>query len=352
MIPLRWDEQPAGLRNPALVCAFTGWTDAGDAASSAVGVLARRLESEPFATVDPELLYTMQPYRPQITVNDGVATDLTWPTIELRVAVVPTATRDLLLVSGPEPTLRWKSLGETLIDTAQNLGATLVITLGGLLSDVPHTRPVPITGIATDTTLIEPLGAMLPDYEGPTGLTGVLHHEAQSRGLDAVTLLAHVPHYVAGIPSPKATLALVEAVEMLTGVPVPTSRLRAASERYEQQVSEAITRDPERREMLERLEQMADLRDVVGEDDDEIGELADAQIQLNLGELPTGDVIADDFLAFLREAEERSDVVEGDADEVEDDRPFDQDDEDDEDDEDDADDHRDADDADGSDSRE
>lgn len=331
MIPLRWDEQPVGLRNPALVCAFTGWTDAGDAASSAVGVLARRLESSLFATVDPELLYTMQPYRPQITVNDGVATDLTWPTVELRVAVVPTATRDLLLVSGPEPTLRWKSLGETLIETAQNLGATLVITLGGLLSDVPHTRPVPITGIATDTALIEPLGAMLPDYEGPTGLTGVLHHEAQRQGLDAVTLLAHVPHYVAGIPSPKATLALVEAVETLTSVPVPTSRLRAASERYEQQVSEAITRDPERREMLERLEQMADLRDVVGEDDDEIGELADAQIQLNLGELPTGDVIADDFLAFLREADASGglDVEpdEDDGDEAED-RPFDQDDQD------------------------
>lgn len=331
MIPLRWDEQPVGLRNPALVCAFTGWTDAGDAASSAVGVLARRLESNLFATVDPELLYTMQPYRPQITVNDGVATDLTWPTVELRVAVVPTATRDLLLVSGPEPTLRWKSLGETLIETAQNLGATLVITLGGLLSDVPHTRPVPITGIATDTALIEPLGAMLPDYEGPTGLTGVLHHEAQRQGLDAVTLLAHVPHYVAGIPSPKATLALVEAVETLTSVPVPTSRLRAASERYEQQVSEAITRDPERREMLERLEQMADLRDVVGEDDDEIGELADAQIQLNLGELPTGDVIADDFLAFLREADASGGLdVEPDEDDGDeaDDRPFDQDDQD------------------------
>lgn len=318
MIPLRWDDQPDGLRNPALVCAFTGWTDAGDAASSAVGVLARRLESQPFATVDPELLYTMQPYRPQITVSDGVASDLTWPTVELRVAVVPTATRDLLLVSGPEPTLRWKSLGETLIETAQNLGASLVITLGGLLSDVPHTRPVPITGIATDTTLIEPLGAMLPDYEGPTGLTGVLHHEAQKQGLDAVTLLAHVPHYVAGIPSPKATLALVEAVELLTAVPVPTARLRAASERYEQQVSEAITRDPERREMLERLEQMADLRDVVGEDDDEIGELADAQIQLNLGELPTGDVIADDFLQFLREAEADASAE---ADKVADDDP-------------------------------
>ncbi|MBF6618723.1 MAG: PAC2 family protein [Patulibacter sp.] len=317
MIPLRWDEQPVGLRNPALVCAFTGWTDAGDAASSAVGVLARRLESELFATVDPELLYTMQPYRPQITISDGVASDLTWPTIELRMAVVRTAARDLLLVSGPEPTMRWQSLSETLVETAQTLGATMVITLGGLLSDVPHTRPVPITGIATDTELIAPIGAMLPDYEGPTGLTGVIHHEAQKRGLEAVTLLAHVPHYVAGIPSPKATLALVEAVELLTQVPVPTSRLRAASERYEQQVSEAISRDPERREMLERLEQMADLREVVGDDDDEIGEIADAQIQLNLGELPTGDVIADDFLEFLREAEERSAVEDDDEDEDE-----------------------------------
>ncbi len=322
MIPLRWDEQPVGLRNPAMVCAFTGWTDAGDSASSAVGVLARRLESDLFATVDPELLYAVQPYRPQITISDGVASDLTWPTVELRVAVIPTASRDLLLVSGPEPTMRWKSLSETLVETAQNLGATLMITLGGLLSDVPHTRPVPITGIATDTTLIESIGAMLPDYEGPTGLTGVIHYEAQRKGLDAVTLLAHVPHYVAGIPSPKATLALVEAVETLTAVPVPTTRLRAASERYEQQVSEAISRDPERREMLERLEQMADLRDVVGDDEsDEFGEIADAQIQLNLGELPTGDVIADDFLEFLREAEEQAaaDEIDGDAEDVDED---------------------------------
>lgn len=315
MIPLRWDEQPVGLRNPALVCAFTGWTDAGDAASSAIGVLARRLESRTLATVDPELLYTMQPYRPQITVADGLSTDLTWPTVDLRAAVVPTASRDLLLVSGPEPTMHWKSLSETLVEAAQNLGASLVVTLGALLSDVPHTRPVPITGIATDTSLIEPLGAMLPDYEGPTGLTGVIHHDAQRRGMEAVTLLAHVPHYVAGIPSPKATLALIEAVEQLTAVPVPTARLRAASERYEQQVSEAIHRDPERREMLERLEQMADLRDVVGDDEgDEINEIADAQIQLNLGELPTGDVIADDFLQFLREAEERNNADDADTD--------------------------------------
>lgn len=315
MIPLRWDEQPVGLRNPALVCAFTGWTDAGDAASSAIGVLARRLESRTLASVDPELLYTMQPYRPQITVADGLSTDLTWPTVDLRAAVVPTASRDLLLVSGPEPTMHWKSLSETLVEAAQNLGASLVVTLGALLSDVPHTRPVPITGIATDTSLLESLGAMLPDYEGPTGLTGVIHHDAQRRGMEAVTLLAHVPHYVAGIPSPKATLALIEAVEQLTAVPVPTARLRAASERYEQQVSEAIHRDPERREMLERLEQMADLRDVVGDDEgDEINEIADAQIQLNLGELPTGDVIADDFLQFLREAEERSADDDEDAD--------------------------------------
>jgi proteasome assembly chaperone (PAC2) family protein len=306
MIPLRWEERPDGLRNPALVCAFTGWTDAGDAASSAIGVLGRRLDSELIASIDPELLYPMQPYRPQITVSDGVATDLTWPTVELRMAVVPTAARDLLLISGPEPGLHWRSVSETLVETAQRLGSNLVITLGGLLSDVPHTRPVPITGIATDTDLIASLGAMLPDYEGPTGLTGVIHHQAQEQGMQAVTLLAHVPHYVAGIPSPKATLALVEAVETLTAVPVPTSRLRAASERYEQQISEAIARDPERREMLERLEQMADLRDVVGDDEDELGELADAQIQLNLGELPTGDVIADDFLEFLREAEEQS----------------------------------------------
>lgn len=303
MIPLRWDDRPVGLRDPALVCAFTGWTDAGDSASSAVGVISRRLGAQRCATVDPELLYTMQSYRPHITVRDGVASDLDWPTVELRAAVVPTARRDLILVTGPEPAMRWQSLSETLIETARSLGATFVVTLGGLLSDVPHTRPVPITGIATDPEALTPLGAMLPDYEGPTGLTGVVHYEAQKQGLQAVTLLAHVPHYVAGVPSPKATLALVEAVEALTDVPVPTARLRAASERYEQQVSEAVERDPERRELLERLEQMADLRDVIGDDDsdEDLAEAAEAQIQLNLGELPTGDVIADDFLEFLRE---------------------------------------------------
>ncbi|WP_084269683.1 PAC2 family protein [Patulibacter minatonensis] len=303
MIPLRWDDRPVGLRDPALVCAFTGWTDAGDSASSAVGVISRRLGAQRCATVDPELLYTMQSYRPHITIRDGIATDMDWPTVELRAAVVPTARRDLILVTGPEPAMRWQSLSETLIETAKSLGATFVVTLGGLLSDVPHTRPVPITGVATDPDSITALGAMLPDYEGPTGLTGVVHHEAQKQGLQAVTLLAHVPHYVAGVPSPKATLALVEAVEALTQVPVPTARLRAASERYEQQVSEAVERDPERRELLERLEQMADLRDVIGDDDSEedLAEAAEAQIQLNLGELPTGDVIADDFLEFLRE---------------------------------------------------
>jgi proteasome assembly chaperone (PAC2) family protein len=303
MIPLRWDDRPVGLRDPALVCAFTGWTDAGDSASSAVGVISRRLGAQRCATVDPELLYTMQSYRPHITIRDGVATDMDWPTVELRAAVVPTARRDLILVTGPEPAMRWQSLSETLIETARSLGATFVVTLGGLLSDVPHTRPVPITGVATDPDQIAELGAMLPDYEGPTGLTGVVHHEAQKQGLQAVTLLAHVPHYVAGVPSPKATLALVEAVETLTQVPVPTARLRAASERYEQQVSEAVERDPERRELLERLEQMADLRDVIGDEDsdEDLAEAAEAQIQLNLGELPTGDVIADDFLEFLRE---------------------------------------------------
>jgi proteasome assembly chaperone (PAC2) family protein len=301
MIPLRWDYRPVGLRDPALVCAFTGWTDAGDAASSAVGVMSRRLNAQRCATVDPELLYTMQSYRPHITIRDGIADDLEWPTVEVRTAVIPAASRDLILVSGPEPAMRWRSLSETIVETARSLGATFVVTLGGLLSDVPHTRPVPLTGIATDLELIAPVGAMLPDYEGPTGLTGVVHVEAARQGLPSVSLLAHVPHYVAGVPSPKATLALVEAVELLTTVPVPTKRLRDASERYEQQVTEAVDRDPERRELLQRLEQMADLREVIGDGEDDVEELTDEQPRLDLGELPSGDSIAHDFQRFLRE---------------------------------------------------
>ncbi|MCK9248327.1 MAG: PAC2 family protein [Solirubrobacteraceae bacterium] len=315
MIPLRWDDHPVGLRDPALVCAFTGWTDAGDAASSAVGVMIRRLGAKRCASVDPELLYTMQAYRPQLRLRDGVAEDLTWPTVELHAAVLPDARRDLLLLAGPEPSMRWRSLAETVVETARSLGASFVLTLGGLLSDVPHTRPVPLTGLATDTDVLEPIGAMLPDYDGPTGLTGVVHHEAARQGLAAASLLAHVPHYVAGVPSPKATLALVEAAELLTSVEVPTRRLREASDRYVEQVTAAVERDPERRELLERLEQMADLRDVVGEG--EIDELLDGDLPvdditpLSLGEIPSGDALAHDFQRFLRDQQPPG----GDADE-------------------------------------
>jgi proteasome assembly chaperone (PAC2) family protein len=310
MIPLRWDDRPVGLRDPALVCAFTGWTDAGDCASSALGVLSRRLGAQRAASVDPELLYTMQSYRPRITIQDGISEGLTWPTIELRAAVVPQASRDLLLVTGPEPAMRWRSLCETLVETARSLGARTVVTLGGLLSDVPHTRPVPMTGLATDLELLAGVDAMLPDYDGPTGLTGVVHAEAARQGLAAVSLLAHVPHYVAGVPSPKAALALVEAVETLTGVPVPTERLRDAAARYERQVSDAIDQDPERRELLARLEQMADLRDIVGEADEEdaeaLGEAlgGDPPLPPLDTDIPSADSIALDFQRYLREQDE------------------------------------------------
>lgn len=302
MAPLRWYSTPPTLRAPAVVCSFSGWNDAGDAASSAVGVIARRTAAERVGAFDAEALYDLQAQRPEIVVREGRSEAITWPELEVRAARVSSAPRDLLLVSGPEPAQRWASLTGTIVETARSLDSELLITVGGLLSDVPHTRPVPVTAIATDPSLVEDLGVRETEYEGPTGITGVLHHVAQEAGLPAVSLWAQVPHYVAGVPSPKATLALVRAVERLTGVAVPTPRLAQAANRYEEQVSEAVAADPDTARMLKRLEELADAREAGLDDEDEDDDEAPRQ-PLDPRRLPSGDALARDFQRFLRDHE-------------------------------------------------
>lgn len=295
MAPLRWDSTPPVLRAPAVVCSFSGWNDAGDAASSAVGVIARRTAAERVGRFDAEALYDLQAQRPDIVVREGRSVSLSWPELEVRAARVGGAERDLLLVSGPEPAQRWASLTRTIVETARSLESPMLITVGGLLSDVPHTRPVPVTAIATAPELLDAIDVRATEYEGPTGITGVLHHVAQEAGLPAVSLWAQVPHYVAGVPSPKATLALVRAVEQLTGVTVPTPRLSQAALRYEEQVSEAVAADPDTARMLRRLEELADARAEGIEDEDEDTPPLDPK------RLPSGDTLARDFQRFLRE---------------------------------------------------
>lgn len=286
MQPLIWESRPDGLRAPALVCAFTGWNDAGDAASAALRFFGASLSATRFATIDPEEFFDFQATRPRIKLVEGDTRELEWPCIEIYVARVPRAPRDLILLSGPEPTFRWKAFTRLIVDLAEALGTQLVVTLGALLADVPHSRPVGITGLSSDEGLVERLGLMPTDYEGPTGITGVVHAVCHEAGLPSASLWASVPHYVAAAPNPKAALALVRKLEALVGVSVDAEELEEASEEYERQVSLAVQSDPDVQAFVERLEKAAEEEDA--EQDDPT-------------ELPSGDVIAREFQRYLRQ---------------------------------------------------
>src|SRR5947207_2002742 len=175
MPPLVWDSRPDGLRAPALVCAFKGWNDAGDAASAAVQFLGASHSATRFAQIDPEDFYDFQATRPRIKLIEGRTRELTWPSVEIYEARVPRAPRDLVLLTGPEPSFRWRSFCKIIVELAEALGVQLVVTCGALLADVPHSRPVAVTGISSDEALVERLGLSSSSYEGPTGITGVLH---------------------------------------------------------------------------------------------------------------------------------------------------------------------------------
>src|SRR5437868_10302438 len=197
MHPLEWEYRPDGLRAPALVCAFKGWNDAADAASTALTFVGSTLGAQRFATIDPEEFYDFQSTRPQVKLVEGETRQIVWPATELYEARVPRAPRDLILMVGSEPSMRWRTFTKVIVELAEALGTQLVVTLGALLADVPHTRPVSVTGLASDPVLISRLGLTRSTYEGPTGIIGVLHAACQQDGLPSASLWAAVPHYVA-----------------------------------------------------------------------------------------------------------------------------------------------------------
>jgi proteasome assembly chaperone (PAC2) family protein len=286
MQPLQWEYRPDGLRAPALVCAFKGWNDAADAASSAVTFVGSALSARRFATIDPEEFYDFQATRPQVKLVDGVARSIVWPAVELYEARIPRAPRDLVLLTGTEPSMRWRTFTKVIVELAEVLGTQLVVTLGALLADVPHTRPVSVTGLASDPGLVSRLGLANSSYEGPTGIVGVLHAACQQDGLPSASLWAAVPHYIAAAPNPKASLALVRKLEGLVGVAVDASELETAAAEYDRQVNLAVQSDPDVVAFVERLEQAA------GSDPTE-----------QPGPLPSGDSIARDLQRFLRQRE-------------------------------------------------
>ena len=284
MQPLQWEHRPDGLRDPALVCAFKGWNDAADAASSAIQFVGTALDAKRFATIDPEEFYDFQATRPRTKLANGQTREIAWPAVELYEARVPLADRDLILMSGSEPSFRWRTFCEIVVELAEVLGTQLFVTLGALLADVPHTRPVSVTGLSSDKALVSKLGLAPSSYEGPTGIVGILHAACQQAGLPSASLWAAVPHYIAATPNPKAALALVRKLEGLVGIAVDGSDLEQASADYERQVNVAVQSDPDVQAFVERLEQAA------GEESGD-----------EPATMPSGESIASDLQNFLKQ---------------------------------------------------
>jgi proteasome assembly chaperone (PAC2) family protein len=280
---LIWEGELPQLRSPVLVAAFAGWNDAASSATTALEAVAVSLDSDPVATIDPEEFYDFQVARPTIRLTEGQTREVDWPQNSFVASRAPSAERDLVLLSGIEPNLRWRGFAGAVLEVAERLEVEMVVTLGALLADVAHTRPVPITGLASDPDMVEELGLARSNYEGPTGIVGIIHDACRRRGLTSASLWAAVPHYVAAVPNPKAALALLRRLEGFTGIAIEASELEDAMARYERQVDRAVSSNPEIEELVHRLEEDQDDSTALGED------------------VPSGDTIARDFQRFLRQ---------------------------------------------------
>ncbi len=247
---------------PVMVVAFEGWNDAGDSATEAVEHLEDVWSAAPWAELDPEPYYDYQVNRPMISIDDQRARQITWPTTRLSIARIPLAQRDVVLVRGIEPNMRWRAFCDEIINYARALNIEMVVNLGALLADTPHTRPVPVTGVTTDDHLIESLGYERSNYQGPTGIVGALQVACQEAGIPAVSLWAAIPHYVAQPPCPKATLALLTRLEDLLDVPVPIDDLVDEAEAWQLGVDELAADDSEIAEYVRHLEETQDTADL------------------------------------------------------------------------------------------
>ncbi len=283
---LQIDERPT-LRRPVLIAAFRGWNDGGQAATLAGGTLARVWEARRFAEIDPEGFVDFQATRPTVSLDEGMTRLIEWPETAFHVAAIPGADRDAVILLGVEPNYRWRAFNELVVGLARDLGVELVVTLGALLADVPHTRAAPVTAAASDPSLVEELGLELSHYEGPTGIIGVLHDAFREAGVPSVSLWSAVPHYVSLAPSPRAAKALCDRLGELLGVTIDLTELEEAEKVYAEQITEAVASDPETAAYVEELERRADTS----------SELIDE------ADLPTGESLAAELTRFLRDRE-------------------------------------------------
>ena len=276
---MRWDERPA-LRRPILIVAFEGWNDAAEAATTAARYLRDRWGARPFASLDPEEFYDFSSTRPEVKLAEGYTRKIIWPSNQLSAARLTGEDHDVVLLIGTEPQLRWRTFCAEVVSVARELGVELVVSLGALLADVAHTRPVKVTGSAANPELVQELGLRRSRYEGPTGIVGVLHDAFAKAGIPSASLWAAVPHYVAGTPSPKAALALVERAARLLEVRVVAADLAQLAIDYERQVTEVVEADEDVSAYVNRLEESDDTEGL---------------------ELASGEELAAEFQRFLRE---------------------------------------------------
>ena len=250
------------LTSPVIIAAFEGWNDAGEAASGVINHLSLAWQATPVGAIDPEDYYDFQVTRPVTEVAEGKTERLVWPTTRLLAAKQEATDRDLLLVHGIEPNMRWRGFCSELVTSFSELGIELVVLLGALLADSPHTRPVPVAAAASDPALAADLRAEPVDYKGPTGIVGVLQHACADAGIPAVSLWASVPHYVAQPPCPKATLALIRGVEDVLDVSLPLADLPQEARAWERGVDELAEQDTEVADYVRTLEEAKDATDL------------------------------------------------------------------------------------------
>jgi proteasome assembly chaperone (PAC2) family protein len=291
---LRIYERPSTLERPVLIGAFRGWNDGGQAATLAAGYLAKLWGARKFADIDPELFVDFQATRPHVSLEEGRTRKIEWPENTFFRASIPGANRDAILLVGVEPNYRWRTFSEIIADLARELGVELAVTLGALVADVPHTRPSPVTGAATDPHLVDELGLQLSRYEGPTGIVGVLLDSCRRADIPSVSLWAAVPHYVQLAPSPPAAKALCERLGGVLSTDIDVSELEEASDEYVDQVSQAVATDAETASYVEELERRADSLELLEDSAD----------------LPSGEALAQEITRFLREREDDGETPE------------------------------------------
>jgi proteasome assembly chaperone (PAC2) family protein len=275
------------LERPVLIAAFRGWNDGGQGATLAAGYLSRHWQATRFADIDPESFIDFQTTRPQVKLEEGSTRKILWPENAFHHARIPGLERDAIILTGVEPNYRWRHFSDLVLALARDLGVELVVTFGALLADVPHSRPAPVTGAATDLKLVEELGLQLSRYEGPTGIVGVMLDACRRAELPAVSLWSAVPHYVSLAPSPRAARALCERLSELLDVSIDLEELEQAEAKYADQVSEAVAADADTAAYVEELERRTDT----------LGELVDEST------FPSGDSIAAELTRFLRDRE-------------------------------------------------